>query len=50
MIFTLGAGKIDYIKVLDVNKLIVPFKRKKKYKIFIAYYLGSTRLIDNIEA
>ena len=48
MIFTLGARKIDYIKVLDVNKLIVPFKRKKKYKIFIAYYLGSTRLIDNI--
>ena len=48
MIFTLGARKIDYIKVLDVNKLIVPFKREKKYKIFIAYYLGSTRLIDNI--
>ena len=48
MIFTLGARKIDYIKVLDVNKLIKPFKNEKKYKIFIAYYLGSTRLIDNI--
>jgi len=48
MIFTLGARKIDYIKVLDVNKLIKPFKKEKKYKIFIAYYLGSTRLIDNI--
>ena len=48
MIYTLGAGKIDYIKVLDVNKLIIPFKKEKKYKIFIAYYLGSTRLIDNI--
>ena len=48
MIFTLGARKIDYIKVLDVNKLIKPFKKEKKYKIFTAYYLGSTRLIDNI--
>ena len=48
MIFTLGARKIDYIKVLDINKLIKPFKKEKKYKIFIAYYLGSTRLIDNI--
>ena len=48
MIFALGARKIDYIKVLDVNKLIKPFKKEKKYKIFIAYYLGSTRLIDNI--
>ena len=48
MIFILGARKIDYIKVLDVNKLIKPFIKKKKYKIFIAYYLGSTRLIDNI--
>ena len=48
MIFALGVRKIDYIKVLDVNKLIKPFKKEKKYKIFIAYYLGSTRLIDNI--
>ena len=47
-IYKLGAKKIDYIEVLDINKLIKPFKKKKKYKIFIAYYLGSTRLIDNI--
>ncbi len=48
MIYNLGVRKIDYIEVLDVNKLIKPFKKKIKYKIFIAYYLGSTRLIDNI--
>ena len=48
MIYDLGVRKIDYIEVLDVNKLIKPFKKQRKYKIFIAYYLGSTRLIDNI--
>ena len=48
MIYNFGVRKIDYIEVLDVNKLIKPFKKKKKYKIFIAYFLGSTRLIDNI--
>ena len=47
-ILNLGATKIDYIQILDINKLMNPFKRNNKYKIFIAYYLRSTRLIDNI--
>ena len=47
-ILNLGVSKIDYIQILDVNKLIKPFKKINKYKIFIAYYLRSTRLIDNI--
>ena len=47
-ILKLGANKIDYIEILDINKLIKPFKKNEKYKIFISYYLGSTRLIDNI--
>ena len=47
-IFKLGVTKIDYIKVLDINKLIKPYRKNNKYRIFIAYYLGSTRLIDNI--
>ena len=47
-ILNLGATKIDYIKILDINKLMKPFKKNNKYKIFIAYYLRSTRLIDNI--
>ena len=41
-------NQIDYIKLLDVNRIIKPYKKKNEYKIFIAYYLGSTRLIDNI--
>ncbi len=40
--------KIEYIKVLDINKLIKPHYSKNKYRIFISYYLGKTRLIDNI--
>ena len=47
-IFMLGVRKIDYVKILDINKLTKPYKRSNKYKIFVAYYLGSTRLIDNI--
>ena len=39
---------LDYLEVLDVNKLIPPFIKKNKYKIFISYYLRKTRLIDNI--
>ena len=44
----LGVTKIDYIKVLDINKLIKPYDKKNEHRIFIAYYLGKTRLIDNI--
>ena len=47
-ILKLGANKIDYIKMLNINKIIKPYKKAKKNKIFIAYYLKSTRLIDNI--
>ena len=47
-IFKFGVNKIDYIKILNINKLIKPHKKGRKYKIFIAYYLGAARLIDNI--
>ena len=47
-ILKFGVGKVDYIEVIDVNRLIKPYKKKNKYKIFIAYYLGNVRLIDNI--
>ena len=47
-IINLGVAKIDYIEIVDINKIIKPFKMKKKFRIFISYYLGATRLIDNI--
>ena len=47
-IFHLGVKKIDYIELVDINKQTKPFKKNKKYKLFIAYYLGTTRLIDNL--
>jgi len=43
-----GINKIEYLKLLDINKIIKPFKKNKKNKIFIAYYVGLIRLIDNI--
>ena len=42
-ISTLGATRTDYIEILNINKLIKPYKKNNKYKIFIAYYLGTTR-------
>ena len=47
-IYLMGVKKIDYIEILNINKLIKPFKKNIKYKIFLAYFLGNTRLIDNI--
>jgi len=44
----LGVNKIDYIEILNVNKLVPPYKKKNIYKFFIAYYLNKVRLIDNI--
>ena len=43
-----GANKIDYIEILNINKLAPPRKKKEKLKIFIAYYINSIRIIDNI--
>ena len=47
-IYKLGIDKIDYLKVININKIIQPFKKRKIYKIFIAYYISKIRLIDNI--
>jgi pantoate--beta-alanine ligase len=46
-IINFGINKIDYIEFLNIQTLKKPSK-KDKYNIFIAYYIGSTRLIDNI--
>jgi len=47
-LYKMRVQKIDYIEILNINKLIKPFKKGFKYKIFLAYYLNKTRLIDNI--
>ena len=44
----LGISKIDYIKLLNINKIIKPYRKKILYRVFIAYYINSTRLIDNV--
>ena len=48
MILSLGIKKIDYLKILNINKIIKTYKKNIQNKIFIAYYLKSTRLIDNV--
>jgi|TARA_B100000959_G_scaffold143986_1_gene151124 pantoate--beta-alanine ligase len=48
IIFKLGVKKIDYIEIVDINKITKPFVKKKKFKVFVAYYLGKIRLIDNV--
>ena len=49
VIFSACVSEENCNKLRDLwDKIIKPYKRDNKYKIFIAYYLGSTRLIDNI--
>ena len=47
-IYAFGVKKIDYIEIININKIIKPFKKRVKYKIFLDYYLSKVRLIDNI--
>ncbi|MDA7606456.1 pantoate--beta-alanine ligase [Pelagibacteraceae bacterium] len=44
----LGVNKIDYLECIN-TKTLKPIKTtNENYKIFIAYYLGNVRLIDNL--
>ena len=43
----MGAEHVDYIKVININSIMKKNNKNKKYKIFVAYYLGKVRLIDN---
>ena len=47
-LFKLGVSKIDYLEILNLKTLKKPKKLNEKFSIFIAYYLGKIRLIDNI--
>jgi pantoate--beta-alanine ligase len=43
----IGVTKTDYIKLLELNSLNTAINSKKKFSIFVAFYLKNTRLIDN---
>jgi len=47
-LINLGVSKIDYLELYNLKTLNRPKKKREKFKIFIAFYLGRTRLIDNI--
>ena len=47
-IIMMGVKKIDYIEIVDINKIIKPYNKAKKNRIFLAYHLGKVRLIDNV--
>ena len=44
----LGAKKIDYIDCINLMKKKTCRNMNSKFNIFIAYYLGNVRLIDNL--
>jgi pantoate--beta-alanine ligase len=44
----LGVNKIDYLESLNLNTLKKAKNTNEKYNIFIAYYMGKIRLIDNL--
>ena len=47
-IISLGAKKLDYIECYDIKNFKRLKKSKKKFNLFIAFYIQNTRLIDNI--
>ncbi len=47
-LYKFGINKIDYLEFINVKTLKKPKLKSERYKIFIAYYLKKTRLIDNI--
>ena len=47
-IIKLGATKVDYVEILNTNKMNKHYFKKANKRIFVAYYLRYVRLIDNI--
>ena len=44
----IGIKKIDYLECLNLNTLKAPHLKKISFNLFIAYYIGKVRLIDNL--
>jgi len=47
-IMKFGIKKIDYLECLNLITLKTPKSENKKFNLFIAYYIGKIRLIDNL--
>ena len=47
-ITSFGVEKIDYLKFINLKILKEPKKMNEKTNLFIAYYVGGVRLIDNL--
>ena len=43
----LGVSKLEYLELLNLKNLKKPLSSKNKFNIFLAYYVGNVRLIDN---
>ena len=44
----LGVRKIDYLEYLNLKTLKSPQNKKENYNVFIAFYIGKVRMIDNL--
>jgi len=44
----LGVKKIDYLECINLKTSRVAKNNKENYNIFIAYYIGKIRMIDNL--
>ena len=47
-IMQLGIKKIDYVDLLNIHNMTKTISTKASFNIFIAFYLGKIRLIDNL--
>ena len=49
-LINLGFNKIDYLEVYNENNLLKKDMKKNNLRVFVAAYLGKTRLIDNYKS
>ena len=47
-IYSLGIKKIDYIEPVNLVNLKKAKRFDEKFNVFLAFYIGNVRLIDNI--
>ena len=49
-LINLGFNKIDYLEIYNENNLLKKNIKKNNLRVFVAAYLGKTRLIDNYKS